>query len=296
MNHASFPRDLISVIYMALSKKYCLFIFDALHAGPLSSRELLESCKCTKREYYLAIETLRKAKLIERMDGKYAHTSIGAYIYSNQIYIWNAMQHIDKFELYSKVNGILSQDHSEHALELSAMMLKNLEVTLGTSTLEPVVIYSQWNDLVGDLFPLIEGARSEVLIANRTLDPNTVPHVLKVAQAGRRVRILNDANLVNQRLMLAGMDRNALNLYRRLFSAPGIEIRVIGLPYSFVIVDRLEVGIEIINPIKLDKFFIGYRFRSASLAEKMATFFEEMWGNAHGYETKDMGELFAKAY
>ena len=289
-------QNSIRNIYTALSKEHCFAIFDALHDKALSSKELLGACKCTRREYYLAIDTLRMSKLIEKRGGKYGLTSIGAFIYSNQIYTWNAMQHADKFELYSKVNGILNQNPSEHALELSAMMLKELEGTIGTSTLEPVVIYLAWEDLSKDLFQFIENARSEVLLANRTLDPNAVPPVIKATRAGKKVRILNDIDLVNQRLKLATMDKNIMSLYRSLFSSSGVKIRVTGVPYSFVIVDGLELGIEIINPIKLNQFFIGYRFRSATLAEKMKSFYEEMWESAREYKIEDVNKIYAEAY
>ncbi|MEM4091979.1 MAG: hypothetical protein QW837_02850 [Conexivisphaerales archaeon] len=296
MNSLSWSNSAIRNIYAALSKEDCLTIFNALHDGPLSSKELLTVCNTTARKYYLALSMLRRAKLIERRDGKYVHTYIGSYIYSSQAFTWKIIRHMDKLELYSRVNDILVGNPSEHALELSSLMLKNLEGYIGTAALEPAVIYDKWDDLVAGLLPIIESAKLEVLLANRALEPKIVPILLNSAKRGRKIKIINDTGLIKEKIKQASIDPQLLTLYKGLINTPGVGIKVFPIPYSFVIVDKLELGVEIVNPVKFNEFFIGYRFRSATLADKMALFFNDMWDKAQDYKATEAGVFFAATY
>ena len=61
----------------------------------------------------------------------------------------------------------------------------------------------------------------------------------------------------------------ALSVFKELTSNPNIILGEATVPYSFLVIDDSEVGIEIVNPEDPYSFFFGLEFENRDLAQKL---------------------------
>ena len=72
----------------------------------------------------------------------------------------------------------------------------------------------------------------------------------------------------------------ALSVFKELTTHPNVALCETVVPYSFLVIDDLVVGLEIVNPEDPYSFFFGLKFKNEGLAKKLRSHFEALAGNA----------------
>ena len=116
------------------------------------------------------------------------------------------------------------------------------------------------------------------------MDFRTADSALRVAKRGCKVNILHsNRNGLSTKLQLMGnlmTHPKALSVFKELTTNPNVVLREATIPFSFLVIDEKNVGIEIVNPEDPYSFFFGLEFDNEDLAKKLITHFTEISRNA----------------
>jgi hypothetical protein len=82
----------------------------------------------------------------------------------------------------------------------------------------------------------------------------------------------------------------ALSVFKELTTHPNIVLGEATVPYSFLVIDNFEVGIEIVNPEDPYSFFFGLDFENHDLAQKLVSHYMEISKHA---ETDTIANIIA---
>lgn len=240
------------------------------------STQLAGSSTATKT----CLQRLCMLGLLTKRGTKYTHTDLGHAIFDYQL------QALGK-TLVAKNNDLLLGTEPEVSTSsdfpvserLTQDILEILRRVSGQPDLRPIQVYYNWLDLSMHMAVAIGRTKEDLHIATRYMDFRTAEIAVNVARFGRRINILHGTrNGISSKLQLLGnlmANPRALKAYRSLTNNPNVMIRKAEIPYSFVIVDREQIGIEIVNPRDPDSFFIGFQIQSRNLAAKLIWYFEE---------------------
>jgi hypothetical protein len=165
---------------------------------------------------------------------------------------------------------------------ISREVLKDLESRFGLSGLKPVRLFRSWDDLSAEVADSIDKMRSEMYVASKYVDFRTAEVALRSASRGCKINIVNSssAGLSTRLMVLSNMAENpkTFEVYHGLAGNSNVSMRVADIPFSFIVIDALDVGIEIVDPLDSQSFFAGVHFRSPSLASRMISYFNHLWG------------------
>ncbi|MEE9585452.1 MAG: hypothetical protein V3W09_00965, partial [Nitrososphaerales archaeon] len=178
---------------------------------------------------------------------------------------------------------------------ISEEVMRNLESSLGVSGLKPICLFRQWGELVDTLSERIKLMRSDMYVASRYVDFRTAETALQSASRGCSIKLLHsNRRALSERLQIFGnimANPKSIFTFKNLVSNPHISMKKAYIPYSFIIIDSIDVGIEIVNPADPHSFFVGLRFESPSLARTLKEYFDILWTTA---EKDDMALMFER--
>jgi hypothetical protein len=143
--------------------------------------------------------------------------------------------------------------------------------------------------MVSGIIRRIELCKNEILLASKYTDELIIGSMLHKVQAGIKARVITDNCLVmkffeqNQYKMLNMEDKNAHERSMVVGNPwyPGnIERRITDLPFSMIILDGREVGIELIHANDA-KTFNGVIFiRDEKIANLMSSYYQKIWNSS----------------
>jgi hypothetical protein len=269
-------------IHSALSNGDSLRIFNLAVDGIDASTSVLEKHQFTKKRYYGRLKELVDLGLIFKENGEYRHTSLGTMVFENQVKNLEQIL-VGRYDADARntSNGPL---HTGHDGKLSAELIENLETSTGVANLKPVKFFDTWNELSMHVAIKIETMKKELFVATRYVDFRTADSALRVAQRGCKVNILHsNRNGLSTKLQLMGnlmTHPKALSVFKELTTNPNVVLREATIPFSFLVIDEKNVGIEIVNPEDPYSFFFGLEFDNEDLARKLISHFSEISRNA----------------
>ena len=288
-------KNLARVI-SSLDNEDALKIFYEAKDGIVSSSETIRKLGLTQKRYYVRLNELMKAGLIQKRDNKYQHTTLGKICYRLGEVLLEAVKHNEQLELIDKVrlSSSLSKKEKEEVIyAVSRSILANFAGLL-EGGIKPVGIVTRFEDIVAGMKMLIEKAEKEVYIATRYTDPSVTEAILNSLNRGIKMYLLDGdkKNLSDKfqliRLLLS--HPRMIRLFYDVFRSPNVcTWFTANLPYSFVIVDEKYVGIEIPKPGS-DEFFVALFFENELLARKLKEVFNLLVMNAKEDPKKEFSE------
>jgi hypothetical protein len=69
-------------------------------------------------------------------------------------------------------------------------------------------------------------------------------------------------------------------LLKEMLKNPNLKMKAAEVPFSFIIVDKEEVGIEIPNSFGENDLLVAFRFKSPTLAGKLNNIFQRLLENS----------------
>jgi len=265
-------EDKIYIVQKALSKRSNYKLFKALYNGVDASESSLKSLGLQRRTFYYALRELNDIGIAVKKDGKYYLSPFGYFLYSMQ----------DKLRQWflkeNEIKGITKLLNKNNEDELSYTLLKDLEEMVGLSNFEPVKVYIDWKSLTTDL-SLLVNAKKSVKIATRYSDPIILKYLKDIVKKDVQIKIISDRKAVAVRLANLSyltLDNTLLETLNYLLSSPNLQIKVSNVQFSFIIVDKEEIGVEIPDPFDSAPL-VAFRFKSPTVAERLDNVFEKLF-------------------
>src|SRR5829696_1336096 len=256
-------------------------------AIPTSEKALFESTTkllsvLSKKIYYTSLKQLINSGLIIKSGGKYLHTSLGAVIYEAHILklteqIRNT-KHLQMIDTLKYSGGFSDTDIENFMNKLTGVRTSTPDI--------PAKIEMVWTyeDMVSAIVERTEFCRNEILLASRYFNEIIINSMLRKARLGLDVKVISEKSLVteffeqNNHMILN--DKNSLersNVVGNPWYPGKIDRQVGNVPFSIIIFDRKEVGIEFIDANE-PKIFKGAIFiRDEQTSKLMMEYFQKMW-------------------
>jgi phosphatidylserine/phosphatidylglycerophosphate/cardiolipin synthase-like enzyme len=262
------------------------------------SVSLLEKLQISNKQYYKALHKLKLLGLLEKRNGIYHHSISGSILYNQVVQqIAQLSKHERDFKIINllKNSGQFSDDEVRKFVE-QITKDDNVSPVPGSAHVFPNIIVSHEN-IVKTLCQRIEKANSEILIATRISLDEVIASLIESIKLGVKVRVLVDERLIAEYRRFyysdteksdspSHVDRYAEER-RKVVENPWyrsgvkIEWRVGKVPFGLIILDRNEVGIELVDSYNPDKFTAGILVKDNQIGEAMLKLYEEWWHNSH---------------
>ena len=253
----------------------------------------LQKLGLSRRVYYTRLKQLMNAGLIEKSDQVYRHTTLGNIIYKN--HILSIMEHLKNTKQMKMVDTLKhTNQFSEEEIANFVIKIANCNNYMDASP-SPIKLESMWTyqDMVSAIVERVGFCNKEVLLASRYLNEIIINSILRKTNSSRiNVKVLTESTLVKQYFevedstlkLTLNNDKNAnerMNVVSNPWYPGRVDRKIGKIPFSMIILDRKEVGIEIVNWNDPRNFY-GVMFVKGDQAtlKAMQDLYYEMWDNA----------------
>ncbi|MDP8902716.1 MAG: phospholipase D family protein [Thermoproteota archaeon] len=275
-------------------------LFSYADRGFVLSVSLLEKLQMSNKQYYKALHKLKLLGLLEKRDGVYHHSISGSILYKQVVQqIAQLSKHEKEFKIINvlKSSGQFSDDEIRKFVEQITKDDDNASSVPGGVHVFPNILISHEN-IVKTLCQRIEKANNEILIATRISMDEVIASLIESIKLGVKVRVLVDERLIAEYRRFyypeteksdspSHVDRYAeerIKVVENPWYQSGVKIerRVGKVPFGLIILDKKEVGIELVDSYNPDKFSTGILLKdSRQVVDAMLKQYEEMWCNSH---------------
>jgi hypothetical protein len=260
--HASVKN--LAKLLSVLSRRDNLSIFifanvDNDNKGLEAKSSTVQTLGLSKKVYYTRLKQLITAGLVEKSDGVYKHTTLGNIIY--QYHIHSLMEQLKDVRQMKMVDTLkYTKQFSEEEIGnfVSSITGSNILSTATNTSSTKVEFVWTYQDMVSALVERIEFCRNEILLATRQLNEIIINSILrKINSSGIDVKVLADSSLVKQyfeaegkTLKLGDHDKNTserMSVVSNPWYPGKISRRIASIPFSMIILDDKEIGLEMVN-------------------------------------------------
>jgi phosphatidylserine/phosphatidylglycerophosphate/cardiolipin synthase-like enzyme len=263
------------------------------------SVSLLEKLQISTKQYYKALHKLKLLALLEKRNGIYHHSISGSILYKQVVQqIAQLSRHQREFEIISvlKNSGQFSDDDVRKFVEQITKDDYVSPMPEGAHIFPNIIISHE--NIIKTLCQRIEKANNEILIATRISLDEVIASLIESIKLGVKVRVLVDERLIAEyrRVYHSGIEKSdspshvdkhaeeRTKLIENPWYQSGVKIerRVGKVPFGLIILDRNEVGIELVDSYNPDKFSAGVLVKDGSqIVDAMLKLYEEMWSNSY---------------
>jgi phosphatidylserine/phosphatidylglycerophosphate/cardiolipin synthase-like enzyme len=274
-------------------------LFLYAERGFVLSVSFLEKLQMSNKQYYKALHKLKILGLLEKRDGVYHHTISGTILYKQVVQqIAQLSKHQREFKIISllKKTGQYSDDEVRKFVEQITKDDNLFPMPEGAHVF-PDIIHSH-EGIIKTLCQRIEKANNEILIATRISPDEVIASLIESIKLGVKVQVLVDERLIAKyrRVYYPDKDKSDSPAHADKYaeerikvvenpwyqSGVKIERRVGKVPFGLIILDRNEVGVELVDSYNPDEFSAGILVKNSSqIVDAMLKLYEEMWHNSH---------------
>jgi len=236
----------------------------------------------SKKIYYTSLKRLINSGLIIKTGGKYLHTSLGSVIYESHILKLTEQmrntKHLRMIDTLKYSGGFSDTDIEKFISNLTGVRTSTPDIP---ARIEMVWTYEE---MVSAIVERTEFCRNEILLASRYFNEIIINSILRKAKLGVDVKVISEKSLVtqffeqNNHMMLN--DKNSLersNVVGNPWYPGKIDRQVGNVPFSIIIFDRKEVGIEFIDANEPKIFKSAIFIRDEQTSKIMMEYFQKMW-------------------
>jgi hypothetical protein len=263
------------------------------------SVSFLQELQISVKQYYKALHRLKMLGLLEKKDGIYYYTVSGSILYKRVVQqIAQLSQHQKELKIIDslKKTGQFSDDEIRRFIE-QVTKDNNLLSMFGGANITTNIVNSQEN-MVKTVSKRVELASDEILIATRISLDEIIPSLIDSIKRGVKIRVLVDERLIAQyrRVYYPDMqksdslarvdkhDEERIKVIENPWYQSGVKLerRLGKIPFGLIILDRSEVGIELVDSYNSDKFTAGILVKGSSqICDAMLKLYEELWSNSY---------------
>jgi sugar-specific transcriptional regulator TrmB len=274
-------------------------LFSYADRGFVLSVSLLEKLQMSNKQYYKALHKLKLLGLLEKRGSVYHHSISGSILYKQVVQqIAQLSKHEKEFKIINvlKSSGQFSEDEIRKFVDQITKDDNLFPKPEGAHVFPNILISHE--DIIKTLCKMIEKANNEILIATRISLDEVIASLIESIKLGVKVRVLVDERLIAQYRRFyypeteksdspAHVDKYAEERKKVVEnpwyqSGVKIERRVGKVPFGLIILDKNEVGIELVDSYDPDKFSAGLLVKdSRQVVDAMLKQYEEMWCNSY---------------
>jgi hypothetical protein len=275
-----------------LSKKDNLSMFIFAKDGLKAESSTLQNLGLSRKVYYTRLRQLIDAGLISKSEGAYSYTTFGGIIYQRHI--------VELIEEMKNKQQMIMIDTLKNTKEFSEKDITNFvdRITYTSSGMNaepPPKIEIAWTyqDMVSAIVERVQLCKNEILLASRSFNEIIINNILRKANSGIDVKVISDSSLVKQYIEAEGRglslnDKNSSERIKVVSNPwyPGkVKRRVARIPFSIIVLDGKEVGVEVVDWNEPKKFYGVIFIREEKTSKTMLNFYNKMWDAATEVET-----------
>ena len=275
-----------------LSKKDNLSIFIFAKDGLKAESSTMQNLGLSRKVYYTGLRQLIDAGLISKSEGAYSYTTLGGIIYQGHI--------VRLIEEMKNKQQIMMIDTLKNSKEFSEEDITNFVDRIthsrsGMNAEAPPKIEIAWTyqDMVSAIVERVQLCKNEILLASRSFNEIIINNILRKANSGIDVKVISDSSLVKQYIEAEGRglslnDKNSSERIKVVSNPwyPGkVKRRVARIPFSIIVLDGKDVGVEVVDWNEPKKFYGVIFIREEKTSKTMLNFYNKMWDAATEGET-----------
>lgn len=293
------PEDLQKAmdVFSAISKYDAFSLFVLAKDGIKSDLDIFEKIGLTRKQYYTRLKQLLDSNLIEKKENKseYYHSAFGSMIYQNHLVgVVSNLKKTKELEIIDSLKKNPKFTKNDIDEFLAKIGIKDSVV--GTTNLKPQIIYknknattitTSYNDMVAKILEVVAMAQKEVLLISRFSNDLIINAMLRKADAGVKIRILADVNMVENYLESAEKEKiqqlqnkkERTEVVANPFYPSKINRRYVTTPYCAILIDGgTHAGIEMIDVANPRKFSMAsFTSNDDALSANIKDTFESLW-------------------
>jgi predicted transcriptional regulator len=263
-----------------------IFMSAAAETGLNADLTTPQQLGIAKKTYYTRLKQLITAGLVRKSKGMYVHTTLGSIVYQKHLELMHQIGNIKHFRMIDALKS--SKEFSDEDIKgfVGKLLSENISSMQYSDNNIHVDIIWKYEDMVSAIIQRIELCKDEILLASKYTNELIINSMLLKVQAGIKAKVISDKSLVRkffeqfQQSMVGIKDKNTLERSTVVGNPwyPGnIDRRATDLPFSMIVLDRKEVGIELIHAND-PKTFNGVIFvRDEKIANLMTSYYHKIW-------------------
>jgi hypothetical protein len=285
-------------ILSVLSRRDNLNIFTFAHGEGLAAKSsTIKKLGLSRKVYYIRLKQLMNAGLIEKLDCAYKHTTLGKIIYQNHILcLMEYLKYAKQMKMIDTLMHTKQFSEGEVANFVSKITGDNINTIAGTNASSPKTEFvSTYHEMVSAIVRRVEFCKNEILLANRFLDETILNSLARKADSSKiNVKVLTDLSIITQYFKIEGEDlrlqndvdnKNSterINMVSSPWYLGKVDRRIFKIPFSIIILDGREVGLEIVNWNDPRNFY-GIIFVKGDQAtlKAMQDHYYQLWDSAY---------------
>ena len=279
-------------VYSVLSHKDSLKIFAMAKDGLKISPYIIDKLDISPKAYYRALKQLKDAGLVEKKKDnagniKYFHTTFGTIVYQrNVVDMTQYMQSLEKMQMIDTLRR--TEKFSE--ADIFNLTQGNIPSAIFRSTNNVDIIMS-FDKVIQKLLERIDYCKNEILISTRICPEIVINKILEKSKLGVKVKVIADIDLIKEYLrsqeeFVDSLDqKNPIKERKCVVANPwypdnNINRRIADIPFGVIILDKTEVGIELVNSNNPKEFCGGIFITDEKIAMTMNEFYQQIWEKA----------------
>jgi hypothetical protein len=277
-----------------LSKRDSLSIFMASSHGLKAESDTPHMLGLSKKTYYTRLKQLTDAGLITKSDGAYCYTTFGSVVYQKHL-----LGLIEEMKSLKQMNMVDTLKNTNQFTDDDIMNFvgKVTGINFAANAVSPKIeIVWTYEDMVSAIVERVEFCKHEIMLASRFLNEIIINNILRKSRSGVNIKVLADLSLVKQffEKEKTGGDINDKNADERKMVVENpwypdnVSRRITNVPFSMLIFDGKEVGIELIDSVEPTKFRGTIFLRDEKTARMMLDFYDKMWNSS---STQHYGDI-----
>jgi predicted transcriptional regulator len=286
-------QNLLSLLSRSDNQK----MFAIAKEGLMISTSTLDTLRITPKRYYRALKQLKDAGLIEKdKKGYYIHTTFGSIVYQRIILeLSQFAKHLEKMQMIDTLRR--TEKFSEGAiLKLTQEIIDNNIIKPSSFTsaisesINKIDIILSFDKVIETLVQRIDCCKSEILISTRICPEIVINKILEKSKLGIKVKVVADIDLVkeyfrSQRKFVDNLNEEKKNprkerkcvIANPWYPDKAINRRIADIPFGMIILDKSEVGIELVNSNNPKEFCGGIFIRDEKIAMTMNELYQQLW-------------------
>ena len=276
-----------------LSKKDNLSMFIFAKDGLKAESSTPQSLGLSRKVYYTRLRQLIDAGLIGKSEGAYSYTTFGGIIYQRHI--------VELIEEMKNKQQMMMIDTLKNTEEFSEEDITNFvdsithtrRSSMNAEAPPKIEIAWTYQDMVSAIVERVQLCKKEILLASRSFNEIIINNILRKANSGIDVKVISDSSLVKQYIEAEGRglslnDKNSSERIKVVSNPwyPGkVKRRVARIPFSIIVLDGKEVGVEVVDWNEPKKFYGVIFIREEKTSKTMLNFYNKMWDAATEGET-----------
>jgi predicted transcriptional regulator len=275
-----------------LSKKDNLSIFIFAKDGLNAESSTMQNLGLSRKVYYTGLRQLIDAGLISKSEGAYSYTTLGGIIYQGHIVrLIEEMKNKQQMMMIDTLKN--SKEFSEEDITNFVDRITHSRSGMNAEAPPKIEIAWTYQDMVSAIVERVQLCKNEILLASRSFNEIIINNILRKANSGIDVKVISDSSLVKQYIEAEdrGLSLNDKNSSERIKVVsnpwyPGkVKRRVARIPFSIIVLDGKEVGVEVVDWNEPKKFYGVIFIKEEKTSKTMLNFYNKMWDAATEGET-----------